>query len=58
MTSKRALITGITGQDGRFLADLLHGKGYQVFGLLKGQANPRAEVIRREHPSLSWLMAT
>jgi GDPmannose 4,6-dehydratase len=50
MATKRALITGITGQDGRFLADLLHGKGYQVFGLLKGQANPRAEVIRREHP--------
>jgi GDPmannose 4,6-dehydratase len=50
MTAKRALITGITGQDGRFLADLLHDKGYQVFGLLKGQANPRAEVIRREHP--------
>ena len=50
MTAKRALITGITGQDGRFLADLLHGKGYQVFGLLKGQANPRADVIRRDHP--------
>jgi GDPmannose 4,6-dehydratase len=50
MTAKRALITGITGQDGRFLADLLHGKGYQVFGLLKGQANPRAAVIREEHP--------
>jgi GDPmannose 4,6-dehydratase len=49
MTAKRALITGITGQDGRFLADLLHSKGYQVFGLLKGQANPRAEIIRREH---------
>jgi GDPmannose 4,6-dehydratase len=50
MIAKRALITGITGQDGRFLADLLHGKGYQVFGLLKGQANPRAAVIRQEHP--------
>ena len=50
MTARRALITGITGQDGRFLADLLHAKGYQVFGLLKGQANPRADVIRREHP--------
>ena len=47
---KRALITGITGQDGRFLAELLHDKGYQVFGLLKGQANPKADMIRHEHP--------
>ena len=47
---KRALITGITGQDGRFLAELLHSKGYQVFGLLKGQANPKAEMIRQELP--------
>ena len=47
---KRALITGITGQDGRYLAELLHEKGYQVFGLLKGQANPKAEMIRHELP--------
>ena len=31
--SKNALITGITGQDGAYLAKLLLGKGYQVFGL-------------------------
>jgi GDPmannose 4,6-dehydratase len=55
MTAKRALITGITGQDGRFLADLLNSKGYQVFGLLKGQANPRADVIRREHSFVELL---
>ncbi|HKA92579.1 MAG TPA: GDP-mannose 4,6-dehydratase, partial [Acidimicrobiia bacterium] len=30
---KRALITGITGQDGRYMAEFLDGKGYQVFGL-------------------------
>ena len=47
---KRALITGITGQDGRYLAELLHSKGYQVFGLLKGQANPKAEMILEELP--------
>jgi GDPmannose 4,6-dehydratase len=45
-----ALITGITGQDGRFLADLLHTKGYTIYGLLKGQSNPRAELIHDEHP--------
>ena len=47
---KRALITGITGQDGRYLADLLHTKGYKVFGLLKGQGNPKAEMLARYHP--------
>ena len=30
---KRALVTGITGQDGSYLADLLVSKGYQVVGL-------------------------
>jgi GDPmannose 4,6-dehydratase len=33
--NKRALITGITGQDGSFLAELLLGKGYEVFGLVR-----------------------
>lgn len=33
--SKRALITGITGQDGSYLAELLLDKGYQVFGLVR-----------------------
>ena len=46
----RALITGITGQDGRHLAEFLNGKGYEVFGLVKGQNNPKAESIRDEFP--------
>ncbi|MFI9810813.1 GDP-mannose 4,6-dehydratase [Saccharothrix variisporea] len=46
----RALITGITGQDGRYLAELLNSKGYEVFGLVKGQNNPRAELIQQELP--------
>ena len=46
----RALITGITGQDGRHLAELLNTKGYEVFGLVKGQNNPKAESIRDEFP--------
>ena len=33
--AKRALITGITGQDGSYLAELLLSKGYQVFGLTR-----------------------
>ncbi|NMM17484.1 MAG: GDP-mannose 4,6-dehydratase [Cellulomonas sp.] len=35
MTSKVALITGITGQDGSYLAELLLGKGYLVHGLIR-----------------------
>ena len=32
---KRALITGITGQDGSYLAELLLGKGYEVYGIVR-----------------------
>lgn len=38
---KRALITGISGQDGSYLAELLLGKGYQVYGLLQADADAR-----------------
>ena len=47
---RRALITGITGQDGQFLAELLHEKGYQVFGLVKGQNNPKGVMVQAELP--------
>jgi GDPmannose 4,6-dehydratase len=49
---KRALITGITGQDGRYLSQLLASKGYQVFGLIRGQANPKAQMVLDENPGL------
>ena len=45
---KRALITGITGQDGRYLSQLLGEQGYQVFGLIRGQANPKAQLVLDE----------
>ena len=35
MTKKRALITGITGQDGSYLAELLLEKGYEVHGIVR-----------------------
>lgn len=35
MASKRALITGITGQDGSYLAELLLEKGYEVHGIIR-----------------------
>jgi GDPmannose 4,6-dehydratase len=49
---KRALITGITGQDGRYLSEFLTGKGYQVFGVVRGQNNPKAALVVNENPSL------
>ncbi len=46
----RAFITGITGQDGHHLAEFLHTKGYEVFGLVKGQSNPRIAALLEEMP--------
>ena len=40
-----ALITGITGQDGLYLAELLLSKGYDVHGLIRGQNNPRRDLV-------------
>src|SRR5215471_13968939 len=52
MAMRRALITGITGQDGRFLAHFLAEKGYQVHGLVRGQNNPKSDLVLSETPSL------
>ena len=46
----RAFITGITGQDGQHLAQFLHGQGYEVFGMVKGQSNPRIATLLEEMP--------
>jgi GDPmannose 4,6-dehydratase len=51
----RALITGITGQDGRYMAQLLVGKGYDVFGMVRGQANPKAQMVQEETPELELI---
>ncbi|MGM7719639.1 GDP-mannose 4,6-dehydratase [Metabacillus sp. Hm71] len=42
---KKALITGITGQDGSYLAEFLLSKGYKVFGLKRRTATPNYENI-------------
>jgi GDPmannose 4,6-dehydratase len=44
--AKRALITGITGQDGSYLAELLLDKGYQVFGVVRRLSAPNAWRIQ------------
>jgi GDPmannose 4,6-dehydratase len=46
----KAFITGITGQDGQHLAEFLHSKGYDVFGMVKGQNNPRMTALLEEMP--------
>ncbi|MFI6499315.1 GDP-mannose 4,6-dehydratase [Nonomuraea typhae] len=45
--ARRALITGITGQDGSYLAEHLLAQGYEVWGLARGQANPRVSRMRK-----------
>jgi len=45
---KRALITGISGQDGSYLAELLIGKGYEVWGLLRRHSVPENQTSRLE----------
>ncbi|HQU12304.1 MAG TPA: GDP-mannose 4,6-dehydratase [Acidiphilium sp.] len=47
---KRALITGITGQDGAYLSQLLLGKGYEVFGVIRRSSHRGVEDHR-----LRWL---
>jgi len=43
--SKKALITGITGQDGSYLAELLLGKGYEVHGVIRRSSNFNTQRI-------------
>ena len=45
MASKRALITGITGQDGSYLAELLLEKGYEVVGVVRRSSAENFERI-------------
>src|SRR5881296_2262160 len=45
LTRKKALITGITGQDGSYLAELLLGKGYQVHGLVRRSSSFNTDRI-------------
>jgi GDPmannose 4,6-dehydratase len=44
-TAKRALITGITGQDGSYLTELLLSKGYEVHGIIRRASSFNTERI-------------
>ena len=51
MTAKKALITGITGQDGSFLAEMLLERGYEVHGLVRrvSMEDPSRRLWRIRH---------
>ncbi len=53
--TKTALITGITGQDGYHLAELLNGKSYTVYGLIRGQNNPKLARVEQEQPYINLI---
>jgi GDPmannose 4,6-dehydratase len=54
---KRALITGITGQDGSYLAELLLGKGYQVFGVVRRASTESFERIAHLRGQITLVQA-
>lgn len=51
----KVLVTGITGQDGHHLAKLLLDKGYEVYGIVNGQSNHRAESFAKLFPAVHLL---
>lgn len=65
MASPRALITGIGGQDGSYLAELLLSKGYEVWGIVQPEAgednaatlteNPRLRILRGDLTTGEWV---
>ncbi len=53
MSAPRALITGVAGQDGSYLAELLLERGYEVFGIVRGSPlarYPNLAGVQRRHP--------
>jgi GDPmannose 4,6-dehydratase len=54
---KRALITGITGQDGSYLAEFLLEKGYQVFGMVRRSSTENFERIEHIRDQVTLIQA-
>src|SRR5258706_14256265 len=57
MAQKKALITGITGQDGSYLAELLLQKGYKVYGTVRRLSTPNMENIKHIAHDIELLSA-
>lgn len=55
MIKKKALITGITGQDGSFLAELLLSKDYEVYGMVRRSSSQNCERIGHLHGKITLL---
>ena len=54
---KRAIITGVTGQDGSYLAELLLAKGYKVYGMVRRSSTENSERIEHLRDKISILQA-
>jgi len=52
---KRALITGVNGMDGSYLADLLLGKGYEVYGMERRTSSPNRTNTRHLEEKITFL---
>lgn len=52
---KKALITGVTGQDGSYLAEFLLSKGYKVFGLRRRTSTPNFENVEHIKDQIHWI---
>ncbi|CAH1211017.1 GDP-mannose 4,6-dehydratase [Paenibacillus plantiphilus] len=52
---KRALITGVTGQDGSYLAELLLEKGYKVYGMRRRTSTPNYENVQHIRDRIHWI---
>jgi len=57
MAPKSALITGITGQDGSYLAEFLLSKGYKVYGLTRRTSTPNYERIKHIEDQIELIPA-
>lgn len=57
MDARTALIVGISGQDGSYLAELLHAKGYATHGVIRSVNDPKADAIRALLPFVELLEA-
>jgi GDPmannose 4,6-dehydratase len=50
MSPATTLITGIAGQDGTYLSELLHDKGYRMTGVVRSLAGSRTDAVRELLP--------
>lgn len=55
---KRALITGITGQDGHFLTKLLLSKNYEIHGIVTDQNSERTQKFSAQFPEIKLHQGT